>query len=86
MIETEATIKSPAGMHARPAKELVNIVKKYESTVSLSYNGVTADARSMLQIMKIAAPQNGNVKISIHGDDEQAASQEVTSFLDSFTD
>lgn len=86
MIETEATVQSPAGMHARPAKELVNIAKKYTSSVSLNYNGITADARSMLQIMKMAVPQNGNIKISIQGEDEQAASQEVTQFLGNFTD
>ncbi len=86
MIETQATIKSPAGLHARPAKELVNLAKKYTSSVKLEHNGIACDARSMLQIMKMAVGQGGQVKIMIEGDDEKAASEEITTFLDSFTD
>lgn len=86
MIETQATIKSPAGLHARPAKELVNMAKKYTSEVRLEHNGVTCNARSMLQIMKMAAGQGSELKITVQGDDEKAASEEITSFLDSFND
>ncbi|MGL4525015.1 MAG: HPr family phosphocarrier protein [Spirochaetia bacterium] len=86
MIETTATIQSPVGLHARPAKELVNITKKFSSNVTILYQNNSAQATSMLQIMKMAIPQGGVVTISVTGEDEAAASQEITSFLGSFTD
>ena len=53
----ELTILNPAGLHARPAALVVERAKAMSSSVKLSVNGKTADAKS---ILSVGTPSQGD--------------------------
>ena len=63
------TIKDPVGIHARPAGELVKLVKKYKSNVTFSAEGKTADAASIMSIMSLGAVCGTKLRAEASGED-----------------
>ena len=50
MQEVTTKILNKVGLHARPAKELVKFSKGIQSSVTVSYNGKSANIKSMREI------------------------------------
>ena len=60
---------------ALPAAQLVRLAGKFKSKIKLTRtdNEVTADAKSILSVLTLAAGKGTELDLSIEGDDEQAA-------------
>ncbi|MGN0297681.1 MAG: HPr family phosphocarrier protein [Lachnospiraceae bacterium] len=76
------TIKDPIGIHARPAGLLVKEAKKYESIITMSANGQSADVRKLMLIMQMAVKVGTEVTISAEGPDEETAIQGILEFFE----
>lgn len=64
----------PEGLHARPAELLARTALKFESQVELVNGSLRADAKSILHLISLGAPQGTQLIIEAVGDDaEQAA-------------
>lgn len=83
MIERELEIVNRLGLHARAAAKLVHLTSPYESRITLSQNGEEVDAKSILGILLLAAPQGTTVIVRCDGEDEDAAMQDI---IDLFAD
>lgn len=81
MLEHEVIIDDPLGLHARPAARLVVVAGGFHSTVTLACRGSTADAKSILGVMTLAARHGDRVRIVAHGPDERAALEAVARLL-----
>ena len=75
------TIKAPVGMHARHAGLLVKQASRYQSAVTLSLGERTVDAKRILALMGLGVRQGDLVKITIEGEDEDAAVLQLKSFM-----
>ena len=75
------TIKAPVGMHARHAGLLVKQVSRFQSAVTMSKDDRTADARRILALMGLGVKQGDLIKITVEGDDEDAAALQLKAFL-----
>lgn len=73
MVSAQATIINPLGLHARAAAKFVQLAAQYNSQVWLIAEGVTADAKSILGVLTLAACKGTAVTIQAEGDDEQDA-------------
>lgn len=83
MKEFKYVINDPVGLHARPAGLLVKQVSAYQSKVTLSSNGKSADARKLIMLMSLGIKQGMEVTCQIEGEDEDAAFDALQKF---FTD
>jgi len=70
---TEATIKltNPAGLHARPAAQLVQKAASFASKVKISANNKVADAKSILSVMGMGLACGTEIVITADGEDEK---------------
>ena len=68
-MKEDITITNPAGLHARPAAEFVKRAKASASDISVTANGKTVNAKSMLGILKLGATSGTTVTIKVDGDD-----------------
>ena len=70
-----ATVEVPwrEGLHLRPAARLVRIAQKFRSSISFSFSGKVADARSILSVIALCATRGVALDIEVTGDDEQYA-------------
>lgn len=75
MVERTLTVKARLGLHARAAAKLVRVASGFASRVELRRidSGVSADAKSILSVLMLAASRGTNLHASVEGTDEDAA-------------
>jgi phosphotransferase system HPr (HPr) family protein len=74
-------ITAANGLHARPAGELVNMIKGMESRVTLRTEAREAEARSILSILSLGLKCGTAVTVTADGPEEERAVEQVASFL-----
>jgi phosphocarrier protein HPr len=77
MKKIDLIIVDEAGLHARPASNIVKEAGKYASKIELEYNGKTINLKSMLMILSLAIPQHSKITITIEGTDESVAIEQI---------
>lgn len=75
------TITDEIGIHARPAGLLVKESKAFASSVILTCNGKSADAKKLMALMALGVKKGDTVKIEISGEDEDAAERVLKDFF-----
>lgn len=73
MIEREALIVNPLGVHARPAAEFVKTANRFSAAVEIRRGEMSVNGKSIMGVMMLAAEQGATVVISADGDDAEAA-------------
>ncbi len=76
------TITNELGIHARPAGVLVQEIKNFESKVTISLNGKTIDASSIMNIMMLQVKQGDTIIIEATGPDEANAIEYLKKFME----
>ena len=82
MITFDYTITDEQGIHARPAGELIKLVKTFTSTVNMEKNGKEADCHKIFSIMGLAVKQGDTVTFSVDGEDEEGAAFAIKEFME----
>ncbi|HXQ27720.1 MAG TPA: HPr family phosphocarrier protein [Gemmatimonadales bacterium] len=73
MIERDAPIVNPLGMHARPAAEFVKTASRFRSRVEVRKGDLTVNGKSIMGVMMLAAEFGSSVVIRADGEDAQDA-------------
>lgn len=75
MVKRTLLIKTRLGLHARAAAKLVRVASGFQSQVQLSRvdGSLTADAKSILSVLMLAAGCGTELQASADGIDEEAA-------------
>ncbi len=72
-VETNITVTNPIGLHARPARLLVQTAARFQSQIQVRCGGKIANAKSILSILKLGAVQGNTLTLSAEGQDAQEA-------------
>jgi phosphocarrier protein len=75
-------IKNKLGLHARAAALVVQTVNKFSSQVTLSKDGHTTDARSIMGVLTLAAAQGSKIQVEATGDDAERAVRAIEKLID----
>ena len=75
------TIQDAEGIHARPAGELVKVVKSLSSKVKMSCNGKSAAASKILAVMSLGAKKGQQVDFEVEGESEAADAETLEAFM-----
>lgn len=81
MREFRYVITDPEGIHARPAGELVKAAKAFACSIKLTKDGKSGDCKKIFGIMGLGVKKGNEVTLTFEGDDEDAAYEAVSSFL-----
>lgn len=75
MLEGTVKVINPLGLHARAAAQVVKLASGFNSriTVTRTDNSASADAKSMLSVLTLAASMHTMLELTVTGDDETAA-------------
>ena len=82
-LHKNVTVKSEAGLHARPADLLVRLTKQFESTVLIEHRGEKIDCESILSILTLGATQGTELMLHVTGDDAEHAISALDRFFES---
>lgn len=74
-------IQDPVGMHARPASKLVQELTQFTSSVTISVNDKTVNAKSIINLMSLGMKKDSEVVFTIEGDDETLLLEKLPEIL-----
>jgi len=73
VIERDAIIVNPLGMHARPAAEFVKVAGRFRSQVEVRKDGLTVNGKSIMGVMMLAAEHGSSITFRAEGPDAMQA-------------
>lgn len=82
MKEFQYTIKDEQGIHARPAGLFVKQAASYQSAITISKEGKSADAKRILGVMSLGVKKGHTVTVQADGSDEEMAAEGLKKFLE----
>jgi phosphotransferase system HPr (HPr) family protein len=83
MIEDTIKIVNRLGLHARAAAQLVKLAGTFRSKIVLKRvdNGYSADAKSILNLLTLAASDGTELTVTADGPDESEAFEAVVNLI-----
>jgi len=69
----EVQIVNKMGMHARPAMQFVDIANRYQSSIQVSRDDQSVNAKSIMELLLLAAAFGTRLTIVAEGPDAQDA-------------
>jgi len=81
MISKEITIQNPTGLHTRPANDFVTLANTFECGITITKNDKSANAKSIIKLLRIGISQHDVVTLQTDGADEERAMRELTDFI-----
>lgn len=85
MVGKELTVLNDSGIHARPAALIVETATKFRCSVIFIKDGMRANAKSIMNIMLLAAEPGAVIRVETDGADESEALAAVEAlFLSKF--
>ena len=80
MLERSVRVVNRLGLHARAAAQLVRLAGTFQSSILLIRpdRNVAANAKSILSVLTLAAALGTELMITVEGEDEEAALDEIS--------
>jgi phosphocarrier protein HPr len=75
-------IKNKLGLHARAAALLVQTANRFSAQITLSKDGQTADGRSIMGVLTLAATQGSKIQVEAVGEDAEQAVKAIEKLVD----
>ena len=73
MVSQKVTIKSPTGLHLRPAGILCKEAMQFKSLITFQHRDNTANAKSVLSVLGACVKCGDEITVVCEGEDEQEA-------------
>ena len=71
--EASVEVTNERGLHARASAKFVKLAATFDAEVTVSRDGATVDARSIMGLMMLAAGPGSHITIRAEGAEAQAA-------------
>ncbi len=86
MIERHVTIINKLGLHARAAAKFVQTCSAFASTIKVFKADRSADGKSIMSIMMLAASKGTELRIEFDGSDEEKAAEALLALINNYFD
>lgn len=73
MVSAKTKVINPQGLHMRPAQMFVSEMAKYNSDVTIVFNGKSINAKSIMHLMAACIKQGSELEIRCEGEQEADA-------------
>ena len=81
MIRQPINIKALLPMKRQTAAEIATMASRFDCTFTLESRNVILNAKSMLGLLSMALPEDGDVIVNVDGEDEAAAAVAMNDLL-----
>ena len=86
MQSQKVTLSAPNGMHARPAGELVKLVKSLDGKITFATEAKEVNASSILSVLSLGLKSGAQFEVKADGGDEQGNLRRVVEFIENIKD
>jgi phosphocarrier protein FPr len=81
MTEIELVVQNQTGLHARPAKVLVNLAKQFKADINIRHGQKKANAKSLVSVLTLGVISGSRITVQASGNDEETALAEIESAI-----
>ena len=81
MLRQEIEIINKLGMHARAAAKFVTLAQTFASEIKVLKDGKEVNGKSIMGIMMLAAAKGTMIELTIEGEDESSAMQQLVELI-----
>jgi phosphotransferase system HPr (HPr) family protein len=78
IVETSVIITNRVGLHARPARLLVQTAAQFQSQIQLQCGNKTANAKSIVGVLKLGVVMGNTLVLHAEGEDAKEALNALT--------
>ena len=82
-IVRQVTVSNKMGIHARPSTQVATLAGEFSSSVTIGKEELNVDAKSVLELLMLAAECGSVLTITADGDDAQAAVDAIVELVES---
>lgn len=82
MSSVNVVIADPVGLHARPAADFVRTANTFVAAITVTCEGKSANAKSILQVISLNARQGATVTLTANGADADGALSALAALLE----
>ena len=79
--EASVQVVNRAGLHARPAAELVKLASKFKSEIHVEKGGLQVNGKSIMGVLMLAAEQGSTLRFTASGLDSDEALAALTDLV-----
>jgi len=83
MPERTVQIVNKAGLHARPAAEIVKLAAKYSSAITVIRDDLEVNGKSIMGVMMLAAECGSTLQLKAEGPDAKEALDALAKLIES---
>ena len=78
------TLINRLGLHARACSAFVQTASRFQATITVTHEGTekTADGKSIMGVMMLAAPCGTTLEVTCEGVDAEAAAEALAALLE----
>lgn len=80
-MEKNIIISNETGIHARPASKIVKEAAKYKSEIIIKKGDKAYNAKSIINLMSMAAAKGEEITLIVQGEDEELAIEGLTNLI-----
>ena len=73
MAELRLIVLDPAGLHARPAAQIVRTAGRFQSRITIRVGDRTADVKSLIALLGLTIRPGAEIALTADGPDDTAA-------------
>ncbi len=77
----KAEVVNKLGIHARPAAQIVKAASLFDSSLTLTVEEDSVNAKSIMGVMTLAACKGSIIEVTADGDDENEALQSIIEII-----
>ena len=82
MLRARVIIPNKKGLHARASAKIVEASSRFQSDIHVIRDGVSADGRSIMGLMMLAASMGKEVEITAQGPDAAEAMKAILALVE----
>lgn len=82
-VERRVVLTNRMGLHARPSTAIATAASRFHSDVTITKDDMTVDAKSVLELLMLAAECGSELTVRAEGDDAAAAVKAVVGLVES---
>lgn len=82
MLSKRIEIRNSVGLHARPAAQLAERARRFESDIWVCYRDRSVDAKSVVRLLSLGINAGEIVELVVYGKDETAAFEDMKAIFD----
>ena len=81
MLSEKVILTAPNGLHARPAGEMVAMIKTMDGKIRLTVGTKSVNGASMLSVLSLGMKSGTEVEVAAEGGDESGNLRRVVEFI-----